>query len=271
MAIIQIKGLQFSYDRKHEAINNINLNIEKGKWVAVVGPNGSGKSTLAKLLVGLLEADKGTIFIDGLELNQKNIKEIRKKIGIVFQNPDNQFVGVTVRHDIAFGLENQLVPQPEIVKLVNEYAELVGMKDYLDKEPHQLSGGEKQRVAIAGALAMNQEIMIFDEATSMLDPEGKKDITNFIIELNEEFEKTLITITHDLEFARKADYIIVINEGSIMMEGIPEEIFSQSEILKSIDLDIPFSLRLYERAKKDEKLKDNEKLLEALWAYCLKM
>jgi len=145
------------------------------------------------------------------------------------------------------------------------------MKDYLDKEPHQLSGGEKQRVAIAGALAMNQEIMIFDEATSMLDPEGKKDITNFIIKLNEEFEKTLITITHDLEFARKADYIIVINEGSIMMEGIPEEIFSQSEILKSIDLDIPFSLRLYERAKKDEKLKDNEKLLEALWAYCLKM
>src|SRR5690554_346296 len=271
MAIIQIKGLHFSYDRKNEAINNLNLEIEKGKWIAVVGPNGSGKSTLAKLLVGLLEADKGSILIDGLLLNEENLKEIRKHIGIVFQNPDNQFVGVTVKHDIAFGLENQLVPQPEIVKLVDEYSEVVGMKKYLDKEPHQLSGGEKQRVAIAGALAMNQQIMIFDEATSMLDPEGKKDITDFIIRLNEEFNKTLITITHDLEFARRADYVVVLNEGSVVMEGTPDVIFQNSETLQKINLDIPFSLRVYEKAKNDEKLKDNEKLLEALWAYCLKM
>ena len=144
MAIIKIKDLYFSYNKKNEAINNVNLEIEKGKWVAVVGPNGSGKSTLAKLLVGLLEADKGTIFIDNLLLNEENIKEIRKKIGIVFQNPDNQFVGVTVRHDIAFGLENQLVPQPEIVELVNKYIKIVGMEGYLDKEPHQLSGGESK-------------------------------------------------------------------------------------------------------------------------------
>lgn len=271
MAIIEIKNLHFSYDRKNEAINNLNLEIEKGKWIAVVGPNGSGKSTLAKLLVGLLEADQGTIFINDLELNEQNIKEIRKDIGIVFQNPDNQFVGVTVRHDIAFGLENQLVPQPEIVNLVNEFAEIVGMKDYLDKEPHQLSGGEKQRVAIAGALAMNQQIMIFDEATSMLDPEGKKDITNFIIRLNQEFNKTLITITHDLEFAQKADYVVVMNEGSIIMKGTPTNIFNNSKTLKSINLDIPFSLRLYEKAKNNPKLNKNKKLMEALWAYCLKM
>lgn len=271
MAIIQIKGLHFSYDRKNEAINNLNLDIEKGKWIAIVGPNGSGKSTLAKLLVGLLEADKGSIVINGLLLNEENIKEIRNHIGIVFQNPDNQFVGVTVRHDIAFGLENQLVPQPEIVKLVDEYSEVVGMKKYLDKEPHQLSGGEKQRVAIAGALAMNQQIMIFDEATSMLDPEGKKDITDFIIRLNEEFQKTLITITHDLEFARRADYVVVLNEGSVVMEATPDVIFQNSETLKNINLDIPFSLRIYEKAKNDEKLSKNKELMEALWAYCLKM
>lgn len=271
MAIIEIKDLHFSYDRKNEAINKLNLEIKKGKWVAVVGPNGSGKSTLAKLLVGLLEADKGSIFIDGLLMNEENINQIRKHIGIVFQNPDNQFVGVTVRHDIAFGLENQLVPQPEIVRLVNEYAEIVGMTNYLEKEPHQLSGGEKQRVAIAGALAMNQQIMIFDEATSMLDPEGKKDITKFIIRLNKEFDKTLITITHDLEFAQRADHIVVMNEGSIIMQGKPEEIFLKGETLKNINLDVPFSLRVYEKAKSDDKLKDNQKLMEALWAYCLKM
>lgn len=269
MAIIQIKGLQFSYDRKHEAINNINLNIEKGKWVAVVGPNGSGKSTLAKLLVGLLEADKGTIFIDGLELNQKNIKEIRKKIGIVFQNPDNQFVGVTVRHDIAFGLENQLVPQPEIVKLVNEYAELVGMKDYLDKEPHQLSGGEKQRVAIAGALAMNQEIMIFDEATSMLDPKGTEEIVDLIKLLNKEHKKTIITITHDLEFANLSDELVVMRQGEIILKGTPEEVFKEEELLKSSNLELPLALKL-QNDLKHHNFKNKDKIMEALWKYGLK-
>lgn len=271
MALIKIENLTFSYDRKNEAINNINLTIEEGKWVAVVGPNGSGKSTFAKLLVGLLEADEGSIFIDGLLMNEENINEIRKKIGIVFQNPDNQFVGVTVKHDIAFGLENQQVPQEEIVRLVDEYVKVVGMEGYLDKEPHQLSGGEKQRVAIAGALAMNQQIMIFDEATSMLDPIGKKDITDFIIRLNKEFNKTLITITHDLEFAQKADIVVVINEGSLLLEGTPDEIFSNSEALKEINLDIPFSLRMYEKVINDDKLKDDKKLVEALWAYILKM
>lgn len=271
MALIRIENLNFSYDRKNLTIRDINLTIEEGKWIAVVGPNGSGKSTFAKLLVGLLEANSGSIFIDELLMNAENINEIRKKIGIVFQNPDNQFVGVTVRHDIAFGLENQQVPQEEIVKLVDEYVKVVGMEGYLDKEPHQLSGGEKQRVAIAGALAMNQKIMIFDEATSMLDPIGKKEITDFIIRLNKEFNKTLITITHDLEFAQKADMIVVMNDGGVVLEGTPEEIFKNSEALKEINLDIPFNLRVYEKVIKDDKLKNNKKLVEALWAYCLKM
>ncbi len=271
MAKIEIEKLHFSYDQKNEAIKDVNLVVEEGKWIAVVGHNGSGKSTLAKLLVGLLEADSGTIKVDGLLLNEKNLNEIRKKIGIVFQNPDNQFVGVTVKHDIAFGLENQQIPRELMVELVDKYATLVGMKENIDKEPHQLSGGQKQRVAIAGALAMNQEVMIFDEATSMLDPVGKKDIIEFIISLNKKYNKTLLTITHDLEFARKADIIVVMNEGSIVLSGHPDEIFKHTKLLKDIDLDIPFGLKIHESASEDPQLKNNEKLVEALWAYSLKM
>ncbi len=269
MEKIKIENLSFSYDKKNEAIKNLDLTIESGKWIAVVGHNGSGKSTLAKLLVGLLVPDKGSIYIDGLLMNEENIHEIRKRIGIVFQNPDNQFVGVTVKHDIAFGLENQQVPQPEMVKLIEEYSEVVGMSEYLNKEPHQLSGGQKQRVAIAGALAMNQDIMIFDEATSMLDPEGTKDITDFIIRLNKDFNKTILTITHDLEFARKADEIIVMNEGEVMFLGTPDIIFENSKILKEIDLDIPFGLQVYEAAHEDETLNKQKDLVEALWEYSL--
>ncbi len=270
MALIKIENLCFSYDKKNEAIKDVSLTIKDGIWLAVVGHNGSGKSTLAKLLVGLLEADSGLIFVDGVLLDEKSIKDIRKKIGIVFQNPDNQFVGVTVKHDIAFGLENQQIPQPKMVELIDEYVEVVGMKDYLDKEPHQLSGGQKQRVAIAGALAMNQDVMIFDEATSMLDPVGTKEITDFIVRLNKEFNKTLITITHDLEFARKADQIIVMNEGKIILKGSPNEIFKHSELLKQIDLDIPFALKVYESVINDQELKENKKLVDLLWAYSLK-
>ncbi|MFA7377009.1 MAG: ATP-binding cassette domain-containing protein, partial [Acholeplasmataceae bacterium] len=177
MAKISVENLKFSYNSKDEAIKELSFSIEEGKWVCVVGHNGSGKSTLAKLLIGLLKADEGKILIDGLEMNAQNVHDIRKKVGIVFQNPDNQFVGVTVKHDIAFGLENQCVKQEKMVELVDEFSKVVGMNEYLNKEPHQLSGGQKQRVAIAGALAMNQDIMIFDEATSMLDPEGTKEIT----------------------------------------------------------------------------------------------
>lgn len=271
MAKIEIENLHFSYDQKNEAIKDVNLVIEEGKWIAVVGHNGSGKSTLAKLLVGLLEANSGTIKVDGLLLNEENIIEIRKRIGIVFQNPDNQFVGVTVKHDIAFGLENQQVEREEMIELVNKFIKIVDMEENLNKEPHQLSGGQKQRVAIAGALAMNQDVMIFDEATSMLNPVGKKDITDFIISLNKKYNKTLLTITHDLEFAKKADKIIVMNEGSIVLSGAPQEVFKHTDLLKNIDLDIPFSLKIHESVKEDEQLKNNKELVEALWAYSLKM
>ncbi|MGI6360543.1 MAG: energy-coupling factor transporter ATPase [Acholeplasmatales bacterium] len=269
--MIKIKDLYFSYDNRHEALKGVSLNIEKGSWTAIVGHNGSGKSTLAKLLVGLIKPTKGEVYINDILLKEENIREIRKHVGIVFQNPDNQFVGVTVKHDIAFGLENQQVPQEEMIKLIDKYIKVVNMEGYLDKEPHQLSGGEKQRVAIAGALAMNQDIMIFDEATSMLDPQGTKDISDFIIELNDKYDKTLITITHDLEFARKADHIVVLNDGTIIFSGTPDEVFKNSDILKSINLDIPFGLKIYETAKEDADLKDNKKLMDALWQYSLKM
>ncbi|MDX9807320.1 MAG: energy-coupling factor transporter ATPase [Acholeplasma sp.] len=269
MSKIKVENLKFSYNNKDEAIQNLSFDIEAGSWVCVVGHNGSGKSTLAKLLIGLLKADAGTILIDGLEMNEKNVRDIRKKVGIVFQNPDNQFVGVTVKHDIAFGLENQCVPQPKMVELIDEYVDLVGMKDYLDKEPHQLSGGQKQRVAIAGALAMNQDIMIFDEATSMLDPEGVRDITEFIVKLNKEYKKTIITITHDLEFAKRADKIIVLNKGKVVLSGTPDDVFSHKDILESTDLNIPFGMRVYDQVIKDDHLQKDEALVKALWAYSL--
>ncbi|NMA06016.1 MAG: energy-coupling factor transporter ATPase [Acholeplasmataceae bacterium] len=269
--MVKIKDLYFSYDNRHEALRGVSLNIEKGSWTAIVGHNGSGKSTLAKLLVGLIKPTKGEIYINDILMKEENIKEIRKHVGIVFQNPDNQFVGVTVKHDIAFGLENQQVPQEEMIKLIDKYIKVVNMEGYLDKEPHQLSGGEKQRVAIAGALAMNQDIMIFDEATSMLDPQGTKEISDFILELNDKYDKTLITITHDLEFARKADNIVVLNDGAVIFLGTPDEVFKNSDILKRINLDIPFGLKIYETAKEDIELKDNKKLMDALWQYSLKM
>ena len=269
MTKIKVENLKFSYNNKDEAIQNLTFEIQEGDWVCIVGHNGSGKSTLAKLLIGLLKADAGTIVIDGLEMNEKTVQEIRKKVGIVFQNPDNQFVGVTVKHDIAFGLENQCVSQPDMIKLVDEYVNIVGMKDYLNKEPHQLSGGQKQRVAIAGALAMNQDIMIFDEATSMLDPEGVRDITEFIVKLNKDFKKTIITITHDLEFAKKADQMIVLNKGKVALTGTPDDVFSHKNILEETDLNIPFGMRVFDRASKDELLQKDEALVKALWAYSL--
>ncbi|MBM7452912.1 energy-coupling factor transport system ATP-binding protein [Acholeplasma morum] len=269
MAKIEVSNLKFSYNNKDEAIQDLSFSIEEGTWVCIVGHNGSGKSTLAKLLIGLLKADSGTIKIDGIELKKETVHDIRKRVGIVFQNPDNQFVGVTVKHDIAFGLENQCVPQPKMIELINEYAELVGMEAYMDKEPHQLSGGQKQRVAIAGALAMNQDIMIFDEATSMLDPEGVKDITDFIIRLNKEYRKTIITVTHDLEFARLSDQLIVLNKGKVALTGKPDDVFKHKDILEQTELDIPFGMRVYDQVKNDEVLKNKKELVDELWAYSL--
>lgn len=269
--MIKVKDLYFEYSKNSDTISGISFDIKQGSWVSIIGHNGSGKSTLAKLLVGLLEPSQGEILIDDLILSEQNIVKIREKIGIVFQNPDNQFVGATVKHDIAFGMENKRVAQPEMIKRVLEFSKLVGMEDYLDREPHHLSGGQKQRVAIAGALATDQDIIIFDESTSMLDPEGVSEISNLITKLNREYNKTIITITHDLDFALKSDYCIVLKAGKIILEGKPQEVFTQPEILESSQLSIPFGLDLYNQILEDPKLKQSKELVKTIWEYNLKM
>lgn len=263
--MIRINNLSFSYNGRDEALKDVSLHIEKGSWVSILGHNGSGKSTLAKLIVGLLSAQQGTIEIDGLMMSSQNLPEIRKRIGIVFQNPDNQFVGVTVRHDIAFGLENQCVPLKEMRAKVLDYATLVGMEAYLDKEPHQLSGGQKQRVAIAGALAMDQDILILDEATSMLDPEGTKDIVSLIKRLNKTLSKTIVTITHDLSFAAMSDHLIVLKNGQILLQGHPKDVFMAEDVLLQSNLELPFEVRLQHAVRNDPTIR--EEVAEALWAF----
>lgn len=267
--MIETKNLTFQYNKNTEAVKNISLKVPKGSWVSIIGHNGSGKSTFAKLLVGLLEADSGEILINDELITKENINQLRKHIGIVFQNPDNQFVGVTVKYDIAFGLENLQLPSKEIREKVVEYATFVGMEEYLDKEPHLLSGGQKQRVAIAGALAMEQDIIILDEATSMLDPKGTKDIIELIKKVNVDMNKTVITITHDLELANMSDYIYVFKEGNLILEGNNKKVFSEEEILKSSNLEIPIALSVYHELARDENI--DKKLVEALWELSSKM
>ncbi|MBR2578272.1 MAG: energy-coupling factor transporter ATPase [Erysipelotrichaceae bacterium] len=259
MSLIEVKNLTFSYNDTSLAIDNVSLNIEKGSYTAVIGHNGSGKSTLAKLLAGLLEAKSGEIVIDGLLMNEKNIYEIRKKLGIVFQNPDNQFIGSTVRDDIAFSLENRRVPQKDMDPIIDEYAKEVGLSDFLDKEPTALSGGQKQRVAIAGVMAMKPDILIFDEATSMLDPKGKADIKKLISELHDNGRFTIISITHDIEEVLQADDCLVLNKGKVYMHDKPEKVFARPEELRKIDLDIPFNLKVKEAlAKNGIRLKNSD-------------
>ena len=265
--MINVQNITFSYNGQDEAIKNVSFSIKKGSFVSIVGHNGSGKSTLAKLLVGLLKPTSGSILIDGISINDEQLNEIRKKVGIVFQNPDNQFVGVTVRHDIAFGLENQRIKAEDMEKKVLYYAELVGMQDFLKKEPHQLSGGQKQRVAIASALAMEQDIIIFDEATSMLDPKGVKDMMGIIRKIHTHYHKTILMITHDLRLASYADHMLVMKDGMLMKEGNPEVIFQDEALLASTQLLLPFELDIYEKSKK---LKFKNDIVEALWEFNLK-
>lgn len=267
--MIEVKNISFSYSTSEKAVNNVSFKVEDEEWVSIIGHNGSGKSTIAKLLISLIEPKSGKIFFNDIEMNEDTLDDIRKHIGIVFQNPDNQFVGINVLYDMAFGLENRNVPREGMVKLIEEYSKKVGMQDYLDREPVRLSGGQKQRVAIAGILAMNCDTIILDEATSMLDPEGVKDITNLIKELKNNYHKTIITITHDLDLASLSDRVLVMKDGVLIAEGKPEEIFSDRELLLSSNLDMPFGLRVYHEAKKS-KLSENTKLMEALWEYHLK-
>lgn len=245
--VIEIKNLTFTYDSEDNtyALKNVSLDIEKGSYTVIVGHNGSGKSTLAKLLIGLLEANEGHIYIDGEELNNSNIYKIRNKVGVVFQNPDNQFIGATVEDDIAFGLENHCVPQNEMYSIIKEYAEKTGMLKFLDKEPSKLSGGQKQRVAIAGVLAMHPEIIILDEATSMLDPKGKREIKELIKKMRDIVPNiTIVSITHDISEAVASDRVVIMNKGEIYATGTPKEIFSNEEKLVNVGLQLPFTYKL---------------------------
>lgn len=245
--VIEIRNLSYTYDLESNiyALNNVSIDIEKGSYTVIVGHNGSGKSTLAKLLIGLLEANSGDIFIDGNKLSEDTIYEIRNKIGVVFQNPDNQFIGATVEDDIAFGLENHCIPQKEMLDIIKDYASKTGMIDFLDKEPSKLSGGQKQRVAIAGVLAMKPEIIILDEATSMLDPKGKREIKELIKKMRDIVPNiTIVSITHDISEAVASDKVIIMNKGEVYAVGTPKEIFSDEEKLVNVGLQLPFTYKL---------------------------
>lgn len=273
---VEVRNLSFSYDPqvKTRTIDRVSFSIPSGSYTTVIGHNGSGKSTIAKLLLGLLEKAEGEIYIDGLELNLENLREIRGKIGIVFQNPDNQFIGSTVRDDIAFGLENHCVPQREMDGIIEKFAARVNMSDFLNSEPTKLSGGQKQRVAIAAVLAMRHDIIVFDEATSMLDPTGKREINNLIKELHKDKKLTVISITHDIEEVAQSDNVIVVNKGKIALVGTPKEVFRNEKLMESMQLDIPFVYKVRNALKKkgirvSDEL-DMERMAEEVCRYVLK-
>lgn len=250
MKKIEIKHLSFSYDEQIKALDDISFSIEEGSYTVIVGHNGSGKSTIAKLLIGLLEAQNGSIRVDDIELTEETVYDIRDRVGIVFQNPDNQFIGATVADDIAFGLENHQVPHEQMQQIIEEFAARVNMSKYLNSEPTKLSGGQKQRVAIAGVLAMRPQIMIFDESTSMLDPQGKAEINALVKRIHEETGITIISITHDIEEMVSSDHVIVMKEGHVVMDGTPFEVLNNEEELIQMQLDIPFSLKFVNEMKK---------------------
>lgn len=269
---VQVKNVDFSYQEDEPVLNNVSFNIKKGQYVCLIGHNGSGKSTLAKLLAYLIEPLHGEIYINDLLLCEENVKKIRETVGIVFQNPDNQFIGSTVEDDIAFGLENRCIAHQEMHKIVREYAEKVDMARYLKKEPSELSGGQKQRVAIAGILALNLNIIIFDEATSMLDPEGVEEIKKLIFNMRKANpDLTFISITHDIEEAYLSDYVILLNKGNIYREGTPVEVFKDTKDLTELGLDLPFVLKVKKALKeKGMTIPDNIKSIEELSDYLCK-
>lgn len=250
MKKIEIEHLSFSYDEQIKALDDVSFSIEEGSYTVIVGHNGSGKSTIAKLMIGLMEAQSGIIRIDGTVLKEESVYDIRDKIGIVFQNPDNQFIGATVADDIAFGLENHQVPHDQMQAIIDEFAARVNMSKYLNSEPTKLSGGQKQRVAIAGVLAMRPQILIFDESTSMLDPQGKAEINALVKRIHEETGITIISITHDIEEMVSSDHVIVMKEGKVVMDGTPAEVLNNEEELIKMQLDIPFSLKFVNEMKK---------------------
>ena len=244
-SVIDVKNLSFRYKENQEYydVKDITFHVKRGEWLSIVGHNGSGKSTTVRLIDGLLEAESGEIVIDGQRLTEENVWNIRRQIGMVFQNPDNQFVGATVEDDVAFGLENQGLSRQEMKKRVEEALDLVGMLDFKKREPARLSGGQKQRVAIAGVVALRPAILILDEATSMLDPEGRRELIETVKGIRKDYDMTVISITHDLEEVAMSDRVLVMKKGAIESTSSPRELFSRND-LDQIGLDDPFANQL---------------------------
>lgn len=253
--ILSLNNVTFSYTPENpnsrNAVENVSFAVEEGEWIAIVGHNGSGKSTIAKLMNGLLFPQQGDVRILRDPLNEENLWESRSLMGMVFQNPDNQFVGATVQDDVAFALENNGIPFEEMIKRVHAALEQVKMSQFLDHEPHHLSGGQKQRVAIAGALALKPKLLILDEATSMLDPQGRAEVLQTVQTLRAETGLTVLSITHDLEEAMLADRILFMNDGKKFAEGTPAEIFALGDKLVEFGLDLPFALKLSKLLQKE--------------------
>ena len=243
--IIELNAITVRYtEEDRPALKNVSLSIEQGEWVALIGHNGSGKSTLAKTINGLILPQEGSVAVGDMLLNEENIWNIRKMVGMVFQNPDNQFVGSTVEDDVAFGLENQGIPRDEMVIRVKNALEQVRMEEFATREPARLSGGQKQRVAIAGVVALRPDIIILDEATSMLDPEGREEVISTIKKIKEENNLTVLSITHDIDEAANANRVMVMRQGELVREGTPAEIFSAGQELIELGLDLPFPEKL---------------------------
>lgn len=239
--IIEVKNLSYRYDHNSEdyILKDVSFHVKQGEWLSIVGHNGSGKSTTVRLIDGLLEAESGDIIISGDKLTADNVWEKRRQIGMVFQNPDNQFVGATVEDDVAFGLENQGMNYPTMVKRVHEALELVGMQNFKEREPARLSGGQKQRVAIAGVVALQPDIIILDEATSMLDPEGRLELIRTVKEIKDKNHLTVISITHDLDEISLSDRVLLMKNGQVESTATPRELFSRPD-LEDLGLDQPF-------------------------------
>ena len=265
MPFIHIEELEYSYNEETDedeegrdvpVLKGLSLDIEEGSFVAILGHNGSGKSTLAKLLNLILTPTAGKIYVGGKDITspvmtEEDVLELRRNVGMVFQNPDNQLVATIVEEDVAFGPENLGVPSAEIRERVDAALEIVGMKQFARHSPHQLSGGQKQRIAIAGIIALRPDIIIFDESTAMLDPRGRNDVLATIEKLNREFGTTILHITHYMEEAIRADRVIVVDSGSILLDGTPAEVFSNVKTLKSVGLDVPQVTELLLEIRKD--------------------
>ncbi|MDU3554993.1 MAG: energy-coupling factor ABC transporter ATP-binding protein [Streptococcus anginosus] len=245
--IIEVQHLKYKYDNHVDdyILKDVTFHVKQGEWLSIVGHNGSGKSTTIRLIDGLLEAESGEIIIDGDELTLENVWEKRRHIGMVFQNPDNQFVGATVEDDVAFGLENQGMDYQTMFDRVQEALDIVGMQDFKEREPARLSGGQKQRVAIAGVVALRPDIIILDEATSMLDPEGRLELIQTVKKIKDRHGMTVISITHDLDEVALSDRVLVMKEGQVESTSTPSELFSRAD-LEDLGLDEPFTNQVKE-------------------------